>query len=173
MQFERFTESARKVPVLAQEKVLVLAQEEGRLLNHGLNGTEHILLGLTHESEGVAAKTRESLDISLEAVPARVAETGSLGAGSDRVAALHATGKEDVRAFAPGGAATRHSYIGTEHILLGQVTVSQPRASSAGVRIRTGCAGRSSSCSLTTGATSLDTPAGASAQVRRQSVGPS
>ena len=55
--FERFTNRARRV--------LVLAQEEARLLNHSFIGTEHILLGLIHEREGVAAQALESLDISL------------------------------------------------------------------------------------------------------------
>ena len=58
--FERFTDRARRV--------VVLAQEEARLLNHNYIGTEHILLGLIHEHEGVAAKALESLDISLESV---------------------------------------------------------------------------------------------------------
>ena len=62
--FERFTDRARRV--------VVLAQEEARLLNHSYIGTEHILLGLIHEGEGVAAKALESLSISLEAVRAQV-----------------------------------------------------------------------------------------------------
>ena len=61
--FERFTDRARRV--------VVLAQEEARLLNHSYIGTEHILLGLIHEGEGVAAKALESLNISLEAVRAQ------------------------------------------------------------------------------------------------------
>ena len=61
--FERFTDRARRV--------LVLAQEEARLLNHNFIGTEHILLGLIHEGEGVAAKALESLGISLDAGPRR------------------------------------------------------------------------------------------------------
>ena len=64
--FERFTDRARRV--------VVLAQEEARLLNHNYIGTEHILLGLIHEGEGVAAKALESLGISLEAVRAQVEE---------------------------------------------------------------------------------------------------
>ena len=64
--FERFTDRARRV--------VVLAQEEARMLNHNYIGTEHILLGLIHEGEGVAAKALESLDISLEAVRAQVEE---------------------------------------------------------------------------------------------------
>src|SRR4051794_12214369 len=64
--FERFTDRARRV--------VVLAQEEARLLNHNYIGTEHILLGLIHEGEGVAAKALESLGISLEAVRSQVEE---------------------------------------------------------------------------------------------------
>ena len=64
--FERFTDRARRV--------VVLAQEEARLLNHSYIGTEHILLGLIHEGEGVAAKGLEALGISLEAVRAQVEE---------------------------------------------------------------------------------------------------
>jgi hypothetical protein len=64
--FERFTDRARRV--------VVLAQEEARMLNHNYIGTEHILLGLIHEGEGVAAKGLESLGISLEAVRSQVEE---------------------------------------------------------------------------------------------------
>ena len=64
--FERFTDRARRV--------VVLAQEEARMLNHNYIGTEHILLGLIHEGEGVAAKALESLGISLEAVRSQVEE---------------------------------------------------------------------------------------------------
>ena len=63
--FEKFTDRARRV--------VVLAQEEARMLNHNYIGTEHILLGLIHEGEGVAAKALESLGISLEAVGSRTA----------------------------------------------------------------------------------------------------
>ena len=64
--FERFTDRARRV--------VVLAQEEARLLNHNYIGTEHILLGLIHEGEGVAAKSLDSLGINLEAVQQQVVE---------------------------------------------------------------------------------------------------
>ena len=64
--FERFTDRARRV--------VVLAQEEARGLNHNYIGTEHILLGLIHEGEGVARKALESLGISLEAVREQVQE---------------------------------------------------------------------------------------------------
>ena len=64
--FERFTDRARRV--------VVLAQEEARMLSHNYIGTEHILLGLIHEGEGVAAKALESLGISLEGVRQQVEE---------------------------------------------------------------------------------------------------
>ena len=64
--FERFTDRARRV--------VVLAQDEARALNHNYIGTEHLLLGLIHEGEGVAAKALESMDISLDAVRAQVVE---------------------------------------------------------------------------------------------------
>ena len=72
--FERFTDRARRV--------VVLAQEEARMLNHNYIGTEHILLGLIHEGEGVAAKSLESLGISLEGVRSQVEEI--IGQGSKR-----------------------------------------------------------------------------------------
>src|SRR6202035_4174945 len=68
--FERFTDRARRV--------LVLAQEEARLLNHGFIGTEHILLGLIREDHGVAAKALEQMDVSLEAVREKVKEAITL-----------------------------------------------------------------------------------------------
>ena len=64
--FERFTDRARRV--------VVLAQDEARELNHNYIGTEHILLGLIHEGEGVAAKALESMGISLDAVRQEVEE---------------------------------------------------------------------------------------------------
>ena len=72
--FERFTDRARRV--------VVLAQEEARLLNHNYIGTEHILLGLIHEGEGVAAKALESLGISLEGVRGQVEELIGQGGSS-------------------------------------------------------------------------------------------
>src|SRR3546814_19019554 len=72
--FERFTDRARRV--------VVLAQEEAKMLNHNYIGTEHILLGLIHEGEGVAAKALESLGISLEAVRSQVEEIIGQGGSS-------------------------------------------------------------------------------------------
>jgi Clp amino terminal domain, pathogenicity island component/Sigma-70, region 4 len=77
--FERFTDRARRV--------VVLSQEEARMLSHGYIGTEHLLLGLIHEGEGVAAKALESLDISLEAVLRQVEII--IGPGSRRPVGTH------------------------------------------------------------------------------------
>ena len=77
--FERFTDRARRV--------VVLAQEEARMLNHNYIGTEHILLGLIHEGEGVAAKALESLGISLEAVRQQVEEI--IGQGQQAPSRAH------------------------------------------------------------------------------------
>ena len=91
--FERFTDRARRV--------LVLAQEEARLLNHNFIGTEHILLGLIHEGEGVAAKALESLGISLEAVQGKSRGDHRPGRVVDhRLAALYAQSEEGTRALA-------------------------------------------------------------------------
>jgi ATP-dependent Clp protease ATP-binding subunit ClpC len=112
--FERFTDRSRRV--------LVLAQEEARLLNHGFIGTEHILLGLIHEREGVAAKTLESLDISLGAVRQKVEEfigrpvtipTGSPPFTPRAKKVLELALREALQ--------LGHTYIGTEHLLLGLV----------------------------------------------------
>ena len=75
--FERFTDRARRV--------VVLAQEEARMLNHNYIGTEHILLGLIHEGEGVAAKALESLGISLEAVRQQVGRSSGRASRPRRV----------------------------------------------------------------------------------------
>jgi ATP-dependent Clp protease ATP-binding subunit ClpC len=112
--FERFTDRARRV--------LVLAQEEARLLNHSFIGTEHILLGLIHEGEGVAAKALESLGVSLEAVREKVEETIGL-AGTARPGRRRSPPGR--RRSSSSRCARRlqlgHNYIGTEHMLLGLV----------------------------------------------------
>ena len=113
--FERFTDRARSV--------VVLAQEEARLLNHDYIGTEHILLGLIHEGEGVAARALESLGISLEAVRQQVREVVGQGerAPSGHVPFTPRAKKvlELSRSAKRNGLATTHT--GTEHILLGLV----------------------------------------------------
>ena len=116
--FERFTDRARRV--------LVLAQEEARLLNHGFIGTEHILLGLIHEGDGVAAKALEQLDISLEDVRARVKEviglSGSAPLGSPP---FTPRAKKVLELSLREALQLGHNYIGTEHILLGLVREGQ------------------------------------------------
>ena len=112
--FERFTDRARRV--------LVLAQEEARLLNHSFIGTEHILLGLIHEGEGVGAKALESLGISLEAVRAKVAETiGPAGSGPKGSPPFTPRAKKVLELALREALQLGHNYIGTEHMLLGLV----------------------------------------------------
>ncbi|MBV9663097.1 MAG: NDP-hexose 4-ketoreductase, partial [Actinobacteria bacterium] len=112
--FERFTDRARRV--------LVLAQEEARLLNHNFIGTEHILLGLIHEGEGVAAKALESLGISLEAVREKVEETiGPAGSSTTGSPPFTPRAKKVLELSLREALQLSHSYIGTEHILLGIV----------------------------------------------------
>ena len=112
--FERFTDRARRV--------LVLAQEEARLLNHSFIGTEHILLGLIHEGEGVAAKALESLGISLEAVREKVEETmGVAGTAPSGSPPFTPRAKKVLELSLREALQLGHSYIGTEHMLLGLV----------------------------------------------------
>src|SRR4028118_2384618 len=112
--FERFTDRARRV--------VVLAQEEARMLSHNYIGTEHILLGLIHEGEGVAAKALESLGISLEAVRAQVEEI--IGQGQQAPSGPTPStprAKKVLELSLREALQLGHSYIGTEHILLGLI----------------------------------------------------
>src|SRR6187549_2611378 len=112
--FERFTDRARRV--------VVLAQEEARMLSHNYIGTEHILLGLIHEGEGVAAKALESLDISLEAVRAQVEEI--IGQGQQAPSGhipFTPRAKKVLELSLREALQLGHSYIGAEHILLGLI----------------------------------------------------
>ncbi|MGH9284740.1 MAG: ATP-dependent Clp protease ATP-binding subunit, partial [Acidimicrobiales bacterium] len=112
--FERFTDRARRV--------LVLAQEEARLLNHNFLGTEHILLGLIHEGEGVAAKALESLGISLEAVREKVEETiGPAGTTASGAPPFTPRAKKVLELSLREALQLGHNYIGTEHLLLGLI----------------------------------------------------
>jgi len=112
--FKRFTERARRV--------IVLAQEEARMLNHNYIGTEHILLGLIHEGEGVAAKALESLGISLDAVRQQVEEIIGQGeqAPSEHVP-FTPRAKKVLELSLREALQLGHDYIGTEHILLGLI----------------------------------------------------
>jgi ATP-dependent Clp protease ATP-binding subunit ClpC len=112
--FERFTDRARRV--------VVLAQEEARMLNHNYIGTEHILLGLVREGEGVAARSLESMGISLDQVRKDVEE--AIGQGPSAPAGhipFTPRAKKVLELSLREALQLGHNYIGTEHILLGLV----------------------------------------------------
>ena len=112
--FERFTDRARRV--------LVLAQEEAHQLNHSFIGTEHILLGLIHEGEGLAAKALEQMGISLEAVREKVEETiGPAAAAPTGSPPFTPRAKKVLELSLREALQLGHNYIGTEHMLLGLV----------------------------------------------------
>jgi ATP-dependent Clp protease ATP-binding subunit ClpA len=112
--FERFTDRARRA--------VALAQDEARMLDHGWIGTEHILLGLIHEGEGVAAKALESLGISLDAVRQQVEEFVGRGqqAPSGHIP-FTPRAKKVLELSLRESRQLGHNYIGTEHILLGLI----------------------------------------------------
>jgi hypothetical protein len=129
--FERFTDRARRV--------VVLAQEEARLLNHNYIGTEHILLGLIHEGEGVAAKALESLGISLEAVRAQVEQI--IGRGEETPSGhipFTPRTKKVLELSLREALQLGHNYIGTEHILLGLIREGQGVAAQVLVKLGAG-----------------------------------
>jgi ATP-dependent Clp protease ATP-binding subunit ClpC len=112
--FERFTERARQV--------VVLAQEEARTLKHNYIGTEHILLGLLREEEGLAARVLESLDITVERVRSQVVRI--VGSGEEVTAGqipFTPRAKKVLELALREALSLGHNYIGTEHILLGLV----------------------------------------------------
>ena len=112
--FERFTDRARRV--------VVLAQEEARMLNHNYIGTEHILLGLIHEGEGIASKALESMGISLDSVRTQVTEI--IGEGQQAPSGhipFTPRAKKVLELSLREALQLGHSYIGTEHILLGLI----------------------------------------------------
>ena len=126
--FERFTDRARRV--------VVLAQEEARMLNHNYIGTEHILLGLIHEGEGVAAKALESLGISLEAVRQQVEEI--IGQGQQAPSGhipFTPRSKKVLDLSLRESLQLGHNYIGTEHILLGLIREGEGVAAQVLVRL--------------------------------------
>jgi ATP-dependent Clp protease ATP-binding subunit ClpC len=112
--FERFTDRARRV--------VVLAQQEARMLNHNYIGTEHILLGLIHEGQGVAAQALEGLGISLDRVRSQVEAIVGRGQGAQ---AGHIPftprAKKVLELSLREALQLGHDYIGTEHILLGLI----------------------------------------------------
>src|SRR2546428_12877940 len=112
--FERFTERARQV--------VVLAQDESRALRHNYIGTEHVLLGFLREEEGLAARVLESLEITLEAARAKVVQV--VGEGDEVTTGqipFTARSKKVLELGMHEAVSLGHRYIGTEHILLGLV----------------------------------------------------
>src|SRR5699024_4758627 len=111
MMFGRFTERA--------QKVLALSQEEATRLGHNNIGTEHILLGLIREGEGIAAKALQSLGLEIEKIQEEVEEL--IGVGQEPLQTIHYTprAKKVVELSQDEARKLGHSYVGTEHILLG------------------------------------------------------
>jgi ATP-dependent Clp protease ATP-binding subunit ClpC len=129
--FERFTDRARRV--------VVLAQEEARLLNHNYIGTEHLLLGLIHEGEGVAATALESLAMSLEAVRGQVEEI--IGQGQSAPTGhipFTPRAKKVLELSLREAKQLGHNYIGTEHILLGLIREGEGVAAQVLVKLGAG-----------------------------------
>ncbi|HVC25739.1 MAG TPA: ATP-dependent Clp protease ATP-binding subunit, partial [Acidimicrobiales bacterium] len=165
--FERFTDRARRV--------LVLAQEEARLLNHSFIGTEHILLGLIHEGEGLAAKALESLGISLEAVREKVEETiGPAGSAPTGSPPFTPRAKKVLELSLREALQLGHNYIGTEHMLLGLVREGEgvaaqvlqslgadlPRVRQQVIQLLSGYQGRETASAGTGGSSGQEAPAG-------------
>jgi len=126
--FERLTDRARRV--------MVLAQEEARLLNHSHIGTEHLLLGLIHEGEGVAAQALESLGVSLQTVRQQVEEI--IGQGQHAPAGrmpFTPRAKKVLELARREALAMGHNYVGTEHILLGLIREGDGVAAQVLVRL--------------------------------------
>jgi hypothetical protein len=116
--FERFTERARQS--------IVFAQDEARALDHNYVGTEHILLGLLREQEGVAARVLDSLGIGIDAVRAEVRKIVGMGeAPSPSQLPLTPRSKKVLELSLREALSLGHNYIGTEHILLGLVRENQ------------------------------------------------
>jgi ATP-dependent Clp protease ATP-binding subunit ClpC len=122
--FERFTDRARRV--------LVLAQEEARVLNHSYIGTEHILLGLIHEGEGVAAKALERSGVTLEAVRNEVDQiTGTGSNGPSGSPPFTPRAKKVLEFSLRESIELGHDYIGTEHMMLGVIREGEGVAAQA------------------------------------------
>ncbi|HEY5530384.1 MAG TPA: ATP-dependent Clp protease ATP-binding subunit [Candidatus Anoxymicrobiaceae bacterium] len=126
--FQRFSDSARRV--------VVLAQEEARKLNHNYIGTEHLLLGLIQEGEGVAAKALETFQVNLEAVRGQVVEV--IGRGSSAPSGhipFTPRAKKVLELSLREALQLGHNYIGTEHILLGLIREGEGVAAKVLVKI--------------------------------------
>ena len=122
--FEKFTERARKV--------LTLSQEEAQRFNHNYIGTEHILLGLIREGDGVAAKVLTGLGLELDRI--RQAVESSMGRGERTVSGevgLTPRAKRVIELAVDEARRLHHNYIGTEHLLLGLLREGEGIAASA------------------------------------------
>ena len=121
--FNRFTERARKV--------MILAKEEAKRFNHDYIGTEHILLGLIREGEGVASAVLQNLGLSLEKIRLEVEKLVQPGpttvVSGDHT--VYAEGKESHRVGDGEARPLGHNYIGTEHLLLGLIREGEGVAS--------------------------------------------
>jgi ATP-dependent Clp protease ATP-binding subunit ClpC len=120
--FERFTERARQV--------VVLAQDEARALKHNYIGTEHLLLGLLREEEGLAARVLESLEVTVEEVRAQVARI--IGQGDEVTTGqipFTPRSKKVLELALREALSLKHNYVGTEHLLLGLVRENEGVAS--------------------------------------------
>ena len=161
--FERFTDRARRV--------LVLAQEEARDLNHAFIGTEHILLGLIREGEGVAAKALDALGVTFDVVREKVEEAiGTNSNPSPGSPPFTPRAKKVLELSLREALQLGHSYIGTEHMLLGLVRegdgvaaqvlnelgADMARVRTQVIQMMTGQAGKESGASASTGAKSGD-----------------
>ncbi len=119
--FEKFTDRARRV--------VVLAQEEARLLNHSAIGTEHLLLGIVHEGQGVAAQTLQALDIRLAAVRNAIEREVPRGVSpSVGTLSFSPRAKTSLENALRESLQLGHNYIGTEHMLLGLIRTDDSRA---------------------------------------------
>ena len=112
--FERFTDRARRV--------ITLAQEEARMHNHNYIGTEHLLLGMSHEGAGVAAKVLEGMGVSLEGIRSQVEEI--IGQGREAPVGhipFIPRAKKVIELSLREALQLGHNYVGTEHLLLGLI----------------------------------------------------
>ncbi|MFH1191473.1 MAG: Clp protease N-terminal domain-containing protein, partial [Candidatus Omnitrophota bacterium] len=121
--FNRFTERARKV--------IILAKEEARRFNHDYIGTEHILLGLIREGEGVAAAVLQKLDVSLENIRIEIEKLVQPGPTTQIIGDIPFTprAKKTLELAADEARSLGHNYIGTEHLLLGLIREGEGVAS--------------------------------------------
>jgi hypothetical protein len=164
--FERFTDRARRV--------VVLAQEEARLLNHNHIGTEHILLGLIHEGEGVAYLALTDLGISLDAVRAQV--EAEIGQGSEAPGGhipFTPRAKKVLELSLREALQLGHNYIGTEHILLGLIREGEGVAAQVLVGLGAGLdrvRGQVVQLLATAGASQAEQVAAGPSRIREQAV---